>query len=60
MPPGGEVAQPFETYEVSFEDRAESLEDVFGRRPLTFSEMTKKLWDFIRDNKLTIADHRDK
>jgi len=44
--------KPFGGYVVSFENRYEELEDVFGNEPLTPAQMTKKLWKFIRRNKL--------
>ena len=35
-------------YLVSFEHRQETFEEIFGNKPLTTAEMTKKLWSFIK------------
>lgn len=37
-------------------DRTESLYEVFGREPLNPTEMTKKLWEFIKANDLMIKE----
>ena len=42
----------FGGYSVSFKNRDESLEQVFGRGNIAPSEMTKKLWKFIKSRKL--------
>ena len=42
----------FGGYSISFKNRDESLEQVFGRGNLAPSEMTKKLWKFIKSKKL--------
>ena len=42
----------FGGYSVSFKNRDESLEQVFGRGNLAPSEMTKKLWKFIKSKRL--------
>lgn len=42
----------FGGYAVSFKGRTETLEDVFGNKPLPPSAMTKKLWEFIKSNNL--------
>ena len=42
----------FGGYSISFKNRDESLEHVFGRGNLAPSEMTKKLWKFIKSKRL--------
>jgi len=44
--------KPFGGYSISFSGRTESLEQVFGRGNVTPSEMTKKIWKFIKAKKL--------
>jgi len=45
--------KPFGGYTISFKDRDESLEHVFGKTEITPSEMTKKIWKFIKSKKLS-------
>jgi chromatin remodeling complex protein RSC6 len=45
--------KPFGGYAISFKDRDESLEQVFGKTEITPSEMTKKIWKFIKSKKLS-------
>ena len=42
----------FGGYSISFKNRHESLELVFGKPNITPSEMTKKLWKFIKSKRL--------
>ena len=42
----------FGGYSISFKNRDESLELVFGKGNIAPSEMTKKLWKFIKNKKL--------
>ena len=42
----------FGGYSISFKNREESLEQVFGKANVTPSEMTKKLWKFIKSKRL--------
>ena len=42
----------FGGYSISFKNRPESLEVVFGKSNITPSEMTKKLWKFIKNKRL--------
>jgi hypothetical protein len=42
----------FGGYTISFAGRKETVEDVFGRGKVTPSEMTKKLWAFVKSKKL--------
>lgn len=43
----------FGGYKISFKGRAETVEDVFGKADLAPSEMTKKLWVYIKAKKLS-------
>lgn len=45
--------KPFGGYSISFKGRKETVEDVFGSKPLAPSEMTKKLWAFVKGKKLS-------
>ena len=42
----------FGGYSISFKNRVESLEQFFGRADIPPSEMTKKLWNFIKKKRL--------
>jgi len=42
----------FGGYTISFAGRKETVEDVFGKKPVAPSEMTKKIWVFIKSKKL--------
>ena len=42
----------FGGYSISFKNRHESLELVFGKPNITPSEMTKRLWKFIKKKRL--------
>lgn len=42
----------FGGYAVNFKGRMETLEQVFGSKPVSPSEMTKKLWAFVKSRKL--------
>ena len=43
---------PFGGYTISFKGRAETLEALFGADAIPPSSMTKKLWDFVKKNRL--------
>ena len=43
----------FGGYAISFAGRKESVEQVFGKKPITPSEMTKKIWGFVKSKKLS-------
>lgn len=45
--------KPFGGYTISFKGRKETVEDVFGSKPIPPSEMTKKLWAFVKRKKLS-------
>ncbi len=43
----------FGGYTISFKGRKETVEQVFGSKPLAPSEMTKKIWAFVKSRKLS-------
>jgi hypothetical protein len=43
----------FGGYSISFRGRKETVEDVFGSGSLAPSEMTKKLWAYVKKHKLS-------
>jgi len=43
---------PFGGYTISFGGRKETVEQVFGKAPVTPSAMTKKLWTFVKSKRL--------
>ena len=43
----------FGGYCICFKGRKETVEDVFGDKPLAPSEMTKKLWAYVKSKKLS-------
>ncbi len=45
--------KPFGGYSISFKGRKETVEDVFGDKPIAPSEMTKRLWAFVKSKKLS-------
>ncbi len=44
--------KPFGGYAINFKGRKETVEQVFGSKPLAPSEMTKKIWAFVKSRKL--------
>ena len=42
----------FGGYSINFKGRKETLEEVFGSKPIGPSEMTKKIWTFVKAKKL--------
>ena len=42
----------FGGYSISFKGCEDSLQSVFGPGDITPSEMTKKLWNYIKKNKI--------
>jgi len=44
--------KPFGGYTISFKNRKETLEQVFGKDSIPPSQMTKKLWKFIKAKRL--------
>ncbi len=43
----------FGGYVISFAGRKETLEQVFGRKAIPPSEMTKKIWAFVKSQSLS-------
>jgi len=43
----------FGGYAIDFTGRTETVEQVFGKKPIAPSEMTKKIWNFIKSNNLS-------
>lgn len=43
----------FGGYAINFADRKETVEQVFGNKPIAPSEMTKKIWVFIKAKNLS-------
>ncbi len=44
--------KPFGGYAINFAGRTETVEQIFGTKPITPSEMTKKIWVFIKSRRL--------
>jgi hypothetical protein len=42
----------FGGYSISFKGCSDSLEDLFGSSPIGPSEMTKRLWAYVKKKKL--------
>ena len=49
----GSKKKPFGGYGINFTGRKETVEQVFGKGKVTPSEMTKKLWKFVKAKKLS-------
>jgi len=45
--------KPFGGYAISFSGRTETVEEVFGKGAITPSEMTKRIWKFIKAKRLS-------
>ena len=43
----------FGGYAIDFTGRTETVEQVFGKKPIAPSEMTKKIWTFVKSNNLS-------
>lgn len=43
----------FGGYSINFKGCADSMEKVFGAAPIGPSEMTKKIWAYVKKNKLS-------
>jgi hypothetical protein len=43
----------FGGYAIDFTGRTETVEQVFGKKPVAPSEMTKKIWNFVKSNNLS-------
>ena len=44
--------KPFGGYAIRFSGRKETLEQIFGKKPVSPSEMTKKIWKFVKAKNL--------
>ena len=44
---------PFGGYAINFAGRTETVEQVFGNKPIAPSEMTKKIWKFVKSKSLS-------
>ena len=44
--------KPFGGYTISFKGRKDTVEKVFGSAPIAPSQMTKKIWAYVKKNKL--------
>ncbi len=44
--------KPFGGYAISFKNRKETLEQIFGKSDIPPSQMTKKLWKFVKAKRL--------
>ena len=42
----------FGGYAINFAGRNETAEQIFGKKPIAPSEMTKKIWAFVKSQKL--------
>jgi len=47
--------KPFGGYAINFAGRKETVEQVFGKKPIPPSQMTKKIWAFVKANKLSTS-----
>lgn len=45
--------KPFGGYTICFKGKGETLVKIFGNAPVTPSQMTKKLWNYIKKHKLS-------
>ncbi|KAF6249381.1 hypothetical protein HX860_03040 [Marine Group I thaumarchaeote] len=43
---------PFGGYAINFAGRKETVEQVFGNKPIAPSEMTKRIWKFVKSKSL--------
>ena len=43
----------FGGYSINFAGRKETAEQIFGKKPIAPSEMTKKIWAFVKANDLS-------
>lgn len=47
-----EKKKAFGGYAVNFKGRKETMEQVFGNKPIAPSKMTSLLWKFVKENNL--------
>lgn len=48
-----EKKKAFGGYTISFKGCTDSVEKVFGSTPIAPSQMTKKIWDYVKKNNLS-------
>jgi len=48
----GSKKKAFGGYSVSFAGRDDTLEKLFGSKPIAPSEMTKRLWKYVKAHRL--------
>jgi hypothetical protein len=48
----GGKKKAFGGYSIAFAGRKETLEQIFGKKPIAPSMMTKKLWAFVKKKRL--------
>lgn len=48
----GKKKKAFGGYSISFAGRKETLEHIFGKKPIAPSAMTKVLWKFVKSKRL--------
>ena len=53
MAKGGEKKKAFGGYQVCFKGCTQTLEQVFGTKPIAPSEMTKLCWAFVKKHNLS-------
>ena len=46
------MAKAFGGYSINFSGCTDSMEKVFGNKPIAPSEMTKKLWAYVKSKKI--------
>ena len=51
--PSSKSGKAFGGYAISFAGRKETVEQVFGKNPIAPSQMTKKIWEFVKSNGLS-------
>ena len=42
----------FGGYSIDFKGRTETMEEVFGKKPIGPSEMTKKIWQYVKRKRI--------
>ncbi len=52
-PKSGSTKKAFGGYQIAFAGREDTLEKVFGADPISPAEMTKRLWAFVKRNRLS-------
>lgn len=44
----------FGGYTIDFTNRHETMESIFGKKPISPAQMTKKLWQFVKKHRLGV------